>query len=124
MALAVAASTLGLLMAWWLYIRKPQLPEKLATFFDTAYMLLLHKYYVDDIYDALVVEPLEWISTNVLWRGVDAAGIDGVVNGTADLAQDLGGQLRRLQSGNARTYGTWVIAGAIALTTLFLWLVA
>jgi NADH-quinone oxidoreductase subunit L len=124
MALAVAASALGLLMAWWLYIRKPQLPEKLAKFFDTAYTLLLHKYYVDEIYDALVVEPLEWISTNVLWRGVDAAGIDGAVNGTADLAQDLGGQLRRLQSGNTRSYGTWVIAGAVALTTLFLWLVA
>ena len=124
MALAVASSVLGLLVAWMFYIRRPAIPAKLARFFDTPYNLLLHKYYVDDIYDALVIEPLEWVSTNVLWRSVDAAGIDGAVNGTADLAQDLGGQLRRLQSGNARSYGTWVIVGAVALTTLFLWLVA
>ncbi|NDQ56612.1 MAG: NADH-quinone oxidoreductase subunit L [Acidipila sp.] len=124
MALAVASSAFGLLVAWLFYIRRPAIPAKLAKFFDTPYNLLLHKYYVDEIYDALVIEPLEWVSTNVLWRGLDAAGIDGAVNGTADLAQDLGGQLRRLQSGNARSYGTWVIVGAVALTTLFLWLVA
>jgi NADH-quinone oxidoreductase subunit L len=123
MVVAVAASIVGLLGAWWFYVRKPQTPEKLAEIFHAPYELLVHKYYVDEIYDALIVRPLGWISTNVLWRGVDAAGIDGAVNGAADAAQILGGRLRLLQSGNARSYGTWVVAGAVALTTLFLWLV-
>jgi NADH-quinone oxidoreductase subunit L len=121
MVVAVLSAAAGLLLAWWFYIRKPQTADKLAETFRAPYDLLLNKYYVDEIYDALIVRPLGWLSTNVLWRGVDAAGIDGTVNGVADLAQDFGGQLRRLQSGNARTYGTWVVAGAVALATLFLW---
>ena len=123
MGVAIAAAALGFLVAWWFYIRKPQTPEKLAETFHAPYEILVHKYYVDEIYDALIVRPLGWISTNILWRGVDSAGIDGAVNGAADLAQGLGGKLRQLQSGNARSYGVWVVAGALAVTTLFLWLV-
>jgi NADH-quinone oxidoreductase subunit L len=121
MVVAVAAAAAGLLLAWWFYMRKPQTPQKLAGSLRAPYDLLLNKYYVDEMYDALVVRPLGWLSTIVLWRGVDAAGIDGTVNGVAELAQDFGGRLRRLQSGNARTYGTWVIVGAVALASLFLW---
>ena len=121
MVVAVVTAAIGLLAAWWFYIRKPQTAEKLAENFRAAYDLLLNKYYVDEMYDTLIIRPLAWLSTVVLWRGVDVAGIDGTVNGVADLAQDFGGQLRRLQSGNARTYGTWVVAGAVALATLFLW---
>jgi NADH-quinone oxidoreductase subunit L len=124
MVVAVVAAAIGIALAWLFYIRKPQTPEKLAESFHAPYELLLHKYYVDEIYDALIVRPLAWISTNVLWHGVDSAVIDGTVNGAADAAQDLGGRLRLLQSGNARTYGTWVVLGAVAVTTLFLWLVA
>jgi len=124
MGVAVAAAAIGIALAWWFYIRKPQTPEKLSENFRSPYELLVNKYYVDEMYDALVIRPLGWISTNVLWRGVDAAGIDGVVNGAADAAQGLGGRLRLLQSGNARSYATWVVLGAVAVTTLFLWLVA
>jgi NADH-quinone oxidoreductase subunit L len=121
---AVAAAFIGILLAWWLYVRKPQTPEKLAARFCAAYDLLVNKYYVDEFYDTLIVRPVGWLSTNVLWLGVDAAGIDGAANGAAEAAQGLGGQLRLLQSGNARSYGTWVVLGAVAVTTLFLWLVA
>ncbi len=55
-------------------------------------MLLLNKYYVDEIYAALIVRPLLWISTNVLWHVVDEGVIDGVVNGTATVARESGSQ--------------------------------
>ena len=56
------------------------------------YMLLLNKYYVDEIYAALIVRPLLWISTNVLWHVVDEGMIDGIVNGSATVARESGGE--------------------------------
>jgi hypothetical protein len=58
----------------------------------------------------------------VLWRVVDVAGIDGAVNGVAQLARSLGQELRQVQSGNGRTYASWLVMGAVAITVLFIWL--
>jgi NADH-quinone oxidoreductase subunit L len=122
MLVAIATAAMGVLVAWWFYIRKPQTPEKLSESFHAPYTLLVHKYYVDEIYDALIVRPLGWVSTNVLWRGVDSAVIDGTVNGVAEVARRFGGGLRQLQSGNARSYGAWVVAGAAVVISVFLWM--
>jgi len=51
---------------------------------------------------------------------VDEEAIDGTVNGVASVARELGGQLRGLQSGNTRSYATWVIVGAVGFTVLLL----
>jgi NADH-quinone oxidoreductase subunit L len=117
---AVLIALIGLFVAWWFYIRKPKVPEKLAKGLHGPYTLLLNKYYVDEIYLALIVRPLLWISTNVLWHAVDEGIIDGTVNGTARVARGAGGQLRKLQSGNARSYATWVVIGAVGMTVLVL----
>jgi NADH-quinone oxidoreductase subunit L len=95
-------------------------PEKLAKGLHGPYTLLLNKYYVDEIYLAVIVRPLLWVSTNVLWHTVDEGIIDGTVNGTARVAREAGGQLRKLQSGNARSYATWVVIGAVGMTVLVL----
>ncbi len=84
------------------------------------YTLLLNKYYVDEIYAAVIVRPLLWISTNVLWHTVDEGLIDGTVNGSARVAREAGGKLRELQSGNARSYASWVVVGAVGVTALLL----
>lgn len=118
---AVAAALLGLLIAWWFYIARPDTPRRLADAMRGPYKLLLHKYYVDEIYGAVIVSPLLWISRNVLWHTVDERVLDGMVNGTGSAARAAGGQLRRLQSGNARSYATWVVIGAVAVLTLFIW---
>ena len=81
-------------------------------------MLLLNKYYIDEIYAALIVRPLLWISTNVLWHVVDEGAIDGVVNGTATVARGSGSEARKMQSGNTRSYAAWVIVGAVGFTAL------
>jgi len=121
MALAIGIAAVGFLVAWWLYLRRPQAPEKLAESFRAFYRLLLNKYYVDEIYDALIVRPMQALSTTVLWRGVDIGGIDGGVNGLAHAARSLGGRLRQLQSGNTRSYATWVVVGAMVVTGFLLW---
>ena len=111
---------LGLLLAWWFYIRKPAIPEKLAKDIHGPYELLLHKYWVDELYALIFVRPLLWISTNVLWHVIDEGMIDGVVNGTASVARKFGGEVRELQSGNTRSYATWVVVGAVGFTVLLL----
>jgi NADH-quinone oxidoreductase subunit L len=116
----VIVGLLGILLAWWFYIRRPDLPKKLAQSMYGLYTLVLHKYYVDEIYGAVIIRPLLWISTNVLWHTVDEGLIDGTVNGSARLARETGGKLRELQSGNARSYASWVVVGAVGVTALLL----
>jgi NADH-quinone oxidoreductase subunit L len=116
----VIIALLGLFVAWWFYIKSPQTPKKLAQTLRGPYNLILHKYYVDELYNAAIVHPLLWISTNVLWHAVDETLIDGTVNGTARVARESGAQLREIQSGNARTYASWVVIGAVGVTLLML----
>ena len=87
----VIVALIGFLMAWWFYIKKPAVPEKLEKSLHGPYELLLNKYWIDELYAAVFVRPLLWISTNVLWHVVDEGIIDGVVNGSAR----VGSQIRR-----------------------------
>jgi NADH-quinone oxidoreductase subunit L len=116
----VILAIIGLLVAWWFYIRRPDAPKKLAERTRGLYTLLLNKYYVDEVYATLFIRPFLWISTNVLWHVVDERVIDGTVNGVARVAREAGGQARELQSGNARSYATWVVIGAVGFTVLML----
>jgi NADH-quinone oxidoreductase subunit L len=121
----VILAVLGLLLAWWFYIRKPDAARRAKESMRGLYTLVYNKYYIDEIYGALIVRPLLWISTRVLWHAVDETLIDGTVNGTARVAREAGGQLRELQSGNARSYASWVVVGAVGFTVLLiaLWMV-
>jgi NADH-quinone oxidoreductase subunit L len=121
----VILAVLGLLLAWWFYIRKPDAAKRAKQSLSGLYTLVYNKYYVDEIYGALIVRPLLWISTNVLWHAVDEKLIDSTVNGTAHVARGMGGQLREIQSGNARSYATWVVIGAVGFSVLLiaLWMV-
>jgi NADH-quinone oxidoreductase subunit L len=110
----------GLLVAWWFYIKSPQTPKKLADSLRAPYTLVLHKYYVDELYNSAIIQPLLWISTNVLWHVVDETVIDGTVNGVARVARESGSELREIQSGNARSYATWVVIGAVGVTVLMI----
>jgi len=116
----VIVGILGLLVAWWFYIKSPETPKRLAQSLHGLYTLIFHKYYVDEIYAALIVRPLLWISANLLWHVVDERVIDGTVNGVATAARESGGEVRKLQSGNTRSYAAWVIIGAVGFTFLLL----
>jgi len=116
----VILGLIGLLVAWWFYIKNPNAPKQLAQKLHGAYVLILNKYYVDEIYIAVIVRPLLWLSRRVLWEFFDATVIDGVVNGTATVARESGGTVRELQSGNTRSYASWVVIGAVGFTILLL----
>jgi NADH-quinone oxidoreductase subunit L len=114
-AISVLAALLGFGLAWQLYYRNPQLPEKIAASLSGGYQLLLHKYYVDELYAALFVKPLIDGSTRILWQGVDRKIIDAAVNDAGDGALHVSDEVRHMQSGNIRSYAGWIAAGSAAV---------
>ncbi len=120
--IAVLTALVGFGVAFWLYISQPGKADALAKSMRGVYDMLLNKYYVDEFYTAVVIQPLMWISTNVLWKIVDVAGIDGAVNGIATGAKDVGDVVRHTQSGNTRSYAVWVVIGAlVVIAVIFFW---
>jgi len=115
MAISTAAGVLGIFLAWLMYVARPGMADALAGGVKGLYTLVYNKYYVDEVYDAAVVKPLVGGSRTVLWKGVDAGLIDGAVNGVGSRAQRIGGVLRLLQSGNIRSYATWIVLGSVVV---------
>jgi len=119
---AVVSALLGLAIAYWLYLNRPEKADGLAKSMKGVYTTLLNKYYVDELYAATIVKPLLWISTNVLWKTADVAAIDGTVNGIADGITAVGDRTRHTQSGNTRSYAVWVVIGALmVIAVIFFW---
>jgi NADH-quinone oxidoreductase subunit L len=123
MVISMCVAGLGILLAWWLYLKSPALPEKMAASFSGFYRVLVNKYYVDEFLNATLINPMRVISDKVLWRVTDAGLIDGVlVNGTGAATAGVGAIFRRLQSGNLRSYAAWVLLGALCwLGYVLLW---
>jgi NADH-quinone oxidoreductase subunit L len=112
---AVGAAILGWFVAHLFYKQGSERPAKLAADFPGVYKLLANKYYVDEIYGAIVVKPLLIISQYLLGWFVDKGVLGGsawLLGGTAKFS---GALLQRWQSGNLRSYAAWLAAGAAAL---------
>jgi NADH-quinone oxidoreductase subunit L len=122
MVFALLAAAAGILVAYWFYLKFTDWPYRLAERFSGLYNILIHKYYIDEFYNWLIVRPLRVGSEKVLWQGVDAKVIDGfMVNGTGERVAEVGGILRRIQSGNIRSYASWVLLGATLWLVYVLW---
>jgi NADH dehydrogenase subunit L (EC 1.6.5.3) len=105
----------GVVTAWFLYIKRPDLPGKIAERFSAVYTLLANKFYFDEIYQFLFARGSRRLGT-VLWRAGDVALIDGaIVNGSAHVVGWFSGILRRLQSGYLYHYAFAMIIGLSAL---------
>jgi NADH-quinone oxidoreductase subunit L len=119
--ISVAAAFLGLALAWLLYYRSPDLPHRIVQRIAGLYHVVCNKYYVDEIYAALIVKPLVNGSTSILWQGVDRKVIDDTVNNAADGARHVSDEVRHMQSGNLRSYAGWVAAGSAVLIAYMIW---
>jgi NADH-quinone oxidoreductase subunit L len=109
----------GIGLAYVLYIAKPDIPAQLAARFGAVYRFLLNKWYFDELYDAIFVQPTIRLA-RFLWKTGDATLIDGVPNGLADLAGDSSRQVVRLQTGSLALYAFAMLIGVVALITLFM----
>jgi NADH-quinone oxidoreductase subunit L len=120
MGASVAAAGIGLLTAYTFYVARPDLPAKLAGSADALYSILTHKYYIDEIYDAILVSPIVVMSRDFLWRFVDSSIIDGTVNGVGQMVRSAATGLRYMQTGYVRTYAGWILFGGILMVAWFL----
>ena len=111
----------GIGLATFLWLKNRQIPERLAAQYPGVHRLLLNKYYVDEVYDATVVQPIKVVSTEGLWRGFDVKVVDGAVNGAGYLVSGVSIVLRLLQNGSVKTYAASMFAGAVAVLAYYLW---
>jgi NADH:ubiquinone oxidoreductase subunit 5 (subunit L)/multisubunit Na+/H+ antiporter MnhA subunit len=112
---AVYLAAFGVLSAWYLYIKRPELPAQIAARVSPLYKLLANKFYVDEIYQAVFAGGSRSLGT-ALWRVGDVALIDGgLVNGSARVVGWLSGVLRHMQSGLLYHYAFAMIIGLSAL---------
>ncbi len=112
---STVTALIGIYLAYRIYILRPEAADALAGRLKNAYRLLLNKYFVDEIYDAAIVQPTVNGSRELLWKTVDAGTIDGAVNGLGSSIQRWGAMLRRVQNGLIRNYAAWILLGAVAL---------
>lgn len=121
MAVSIAAAVGGFGFAWLLYFRSKDLPKRIAEAMGGLYQSVLHKYYVDEIYDATLVRPLITFSRAALWHGADQGVIDASVNGGATVTREVSDGLRQMQSGNLRSYAGWIAAGSAVVIAYLVW---
>ncbi|HYA16018.1 MAG TPA: NADH-quinone oxidoreductase subunit L [Bryobacteraceae bacterium] len=116
--ISVAFGLGGIALSYYMYVVNRELPAKITSSLGWLYTLVYNKYFVDEVYDATIVSPTVTGSRVFLWQAADQGVIDGLVNGVGREARGIGGWLRRLQSGNIRSYATWVVVGAVGLLIL------
>ena len=119
-ASAVVALT-GVGFGTLLFLRRPHLADAIRARFAGAYRVLANRYYVDELYEALLVGPIRRLASTTLWRGIDIRLVDGAVNGTGVMVQAAADTLRRFQSGVVRIYAGAFIAGVVLVLGVLLW---
>jgi NADH-quinone oxidoreductase subunit L len=120
MLASLATVIVGLVIAWWLYVRQTDAPGRLAVRLPGVYKASLNKVYMDDLYAAVPVGATlgfaDW-----LWTFFDVKIIDGAVNGIAWLWEWAGDHLRPIQTGRVQNYAMYVFGGMIALVVVLAW---
>jgi NADH-quinone oxidoreductase subunit L len=119
LALSALVALSGAYFAYTIYVVKTDIPKQVRESLGWFGRLVENKYYVDELYNAVIVNPLRdlggWFAGTV-----DKGGLDGAVNGIAGITGWLGGQARRLQTGLVGLYALSILFGAVALVA---WLV-
>jgi len=116
MLFSIGVALAGIATAWFFYIKKPELPGKLAKG-QWGFDLVQNKYYIDELIDEALVKPIIK-GSDLLWRQADARGVDGVVNGVAQTIALFSKIARSFQSGFVRNYAMFMVVGFIILLIL------
>jgi NADH-quinone oxidoreductase subunit L len=115
MLLSEGLVVLGILFAWYLYLKRVDLPEKITSHIHGLYRLVYHKYYVDEIYDAMFVNRTKDLASSL------GSFDNAVING---LGVDGAGWLTRTISRISMWWDTWIVDGSVRLASRLIWLVS
>ena len=113
MLVTVIGAALAIYFARYVYLKNPRFALNASTKLKGLYNLLLNKYFVDELYDAVIVNPIAKGSDRFLWRFTDVAVIDGFVNGTASLIIFISGKIRKIQTGVTQFYAVIMMLGIV-----------
>jgi NADH-quinone oxidoreductase subunit L len=89
-----------------------ELPARITAKFPVLYEYIYNKYFIDEVYDATVVEPIK-NGSDFLWHGVDETVIDGTVNGSAGIVAWFSSHVRKLETGFVQNYALAILAGVV-----------
>jgi NADH-quinone oxidoreductase subunit L len=113
--ISVFTALLGLYIAYVFYYKKPRTAAALAARMPAFYRLVVNKFYIDEIYTAVFVTPLLMFSRLILSGLIDGGIISGSGAAAGATASGLGALVRKVQSGNIRSYAGWLALGAAAV---------
>ncbi len=120
MAISVIAGFSGIGLAYFMYLKRADIPVRLAARFSAVHKILFNKYYVDEFYSFIIVRPAIWIAKNILIGITDARIIEAIVNGVPKAIGAFSQQLRKMQTGFLQHYATIMAAGVLIIIALML----
>ena len=120
MGISIACALGGIFVSWIFYVLKPSILADLTRSFNGLYTVLWNKYYVDELYDSIVVRPAKWLAVSVLMPVTDGAIIEGIVTGVPKAIVRLGQGLRKLQTGYLQDYAMNMAIGMLVIFSLLL----
>jgi NADH-quinone oxidoreductase subunit L len=121
MAVSSGLAIGGVFIAMYFFLFNRGAADRVAASAPGVRTLLLNKYYVDELYDATIVQPIHLVAEEGLWKRVDIGLIDAAVNGVGETVGGMSDLLRRMQTGSVRTYAASLLFGAVLILGYYLW---
>jgi NADH-quinone oxidoreductase subunit L len=118
MGVSIGIAVVGIFLAWIMYIKNPALPAKFVASFRWLHKAIFNKWYVDELYDALFVNPTKKLGT-FCWKGFDVKVVDGIVNGIGYLVRGFSQVLRITQTGQIHAYAMTMVFGMVVLVAVY-----
>ncbi len=115
MLASVAIGLLGIFAGWKIFTQKPEIADKTAKKFSGVHKLLWNKYFVDETYDAVIVNPIKQTSEKFLWKVFDVKIIDNTLNYSAKFVEATSNIFRRIQTGVVQSYALFFVAGILLI---------
>jgi len=119
MGMSIGIAAIGIFIAFIMYIRDTTLPGRFTAAFPLLHRLVYNKWYVDEIYDFLIVNPCKSIA-GFLWKGFDVVVVDGLVNGAATLVMGASSMLKNIQTGYVYNYALSMAIGVVVIVACYM----
>jgi NADH-quinone oxidoreductase subunit L len=113
MIISVVAAAGAIFYARYVYLKKPEVAAKTSSKFKGIYNLLLNKYFLDETYEATIINPIVKGSESFLWKIADNKIIDGLINNLAKLIDIISGSIKKIQTGIAQSYALVMVLGIL-----------